>query len=107
VTHVSLSEEDILFYLNEQVCRNAAPDFPGWHAARGAYDAAPQRDRKHSRFKKWVSETYRLELSPENIRRLAAECKRQGRIPPELIQKIKQLTALAASTQTNTNARTS
>jgi len=107
VTHVSLSEEDILFYLDEQVCRNDAPDFPGWHAAQGAYRSAPRRDRKDRPWKKWVSETYRLELSPENIGRLAAECKRQGRIPPEVIQIIKQLTALAASTRTNTNARTS
>jgi hypothetical protein len=107
VTHVSLSEDDILFYLDEQVCRNDAPDFPGWHAAQGAYRSAPRHDRKDRSWKKWVSETYRLELSPENIGRLAAECKRQGRIPPEVIQIIKQLTALAASTRTNTNARTS
>ena len=106
VTHVSLSEEDILYYLDEQVCRNDAPDFPGWHAAQDAWRAAPRRDRPRT-LKKWVPETYRLELSPENIRRLAAECKRQGRIPPEMIQIIKQLTALAASTRTNTNARTS
>ena len=107
VTHMSLSEEDILFYLDEQVCRNDAPDFPGWHAAQGAYRSAPRHDRKDRSWKKWVSETYRLELSPENIGRLAAGCKRQGRIPPEVIQIIKQLTALAASTRTNTNARTS
>jgi hypothetical protein len=107
VTSVGLSEGDILFYLDEQVCRNDAPDFPGWHAAQDAYRAAPRRDRKDKKWKKWVSETYRLELSRENIRRLAAECKRQGRIPPELIQKIKQLTALAASTRTKTSVGTS
>jgi AAA domain, putative AbiEii toxin, Type IV TA system len=99
VISVNLSKEDILFYLDEQVCRNDAPDFPGWHAAQDAYRAAPRRDRKDRTWKKWVSETYRLELSLENVRRLAAECKRQGRIPAELIQEIKQLTALAASTE--------
>ena len=107
VTSVSLSEEDILYYLDEQVCRNDAPGFPGWHAARDAARSAERRDRSARKWKKWVSETYRLELSLENIRRLAAECKRQGRIPAELTQKIKQLTVVAASTRTNTNARTS
>lgn len=104
VTSVGLPEDDILFYLDEQVCRSDAPDFPGWHAAQDAYRAAPRRGRPKT-LKKWVSETYRLELALGNIRRLAAECKRQGRIPPELIQIINQLTALAASTRTNTNAR--
>ena len=59
VTSVSLSEDDVLCYLDEQVCRNDAPDFPGWHAAQAAYRSAPKRDRGTRSWKKWVSETYR------------------------------------------------
>jgi hypothetical protein len=107
VTSVDLSKDDILYYLDDQACRDQAPGFPGWHAARDAYDTAPGRVRRDKKFKKWVSDTYQLDLSRENVRRLAAECERQGRIPAELTQAIKQLTALAASTRTTTNARTS
>jgi len=46
---------------------------------------------------KWVAEEYGLELTPGNIRRLAAECKRQGRVPPELVRKIHELASLAAT----------
>src|SRR5262245_3814766 len=52
VTRVGLSEGDILFYLDEQVCRNDAPGFPGWHAAYDAYRSAPRRDRKDKTWKK-------------------------------------------------------
>jgi hypothetical protein len=96
VTAVELSEEDILFYLDAQICRNYAPDFPGWRAARDAARSAERHDRSARNWKKWVSEEYGLDLSRDNIRRIAAECGRQGHIPHELIQKIQQLTALAA-----------
>lgn len=104
VTAVDLSEGDILFYLDEQVCREVAPDFPGWRAVRDAARAAGRRDRSARKWKKWVSETYRLELSLDNIRQLAAECRRQERISPELAQVIQQLTGLAATPRTYANA---
>ena len=90
VIRLSLSEEDILFYLDEEICQEFAPRFPGWHQARTAAGKA-------KKWKKWVAEEYGLDLTPENIRRLAAECKRQGRVPPELVQKIHELTSLAAT----------
>lgn len=65
VTPVSLSEEDILFYLDEEICRVHASRFPGWHPARTAF-----REIKARRWKKWVTEEYGLDLAPENVRRL-------------------------------------
>jgi AAA domain, putative AbiEii toxin, Type IV TA system len=98
VTAVSLSEEDILFYLDEEVCREDAPRFPGWHAARVA-----ARGSK-AKWKTWVQNEYGLKLTPGNIRRLAAECRRQGRIPTELTREIQQLAALAATARKGGNA---
>jgi AAA domain, putative AbiEii toxin, Type IV TA system len=92
VTAVRLSEDDILYYLDEEICRKHAPRFPGWHEAR---DAA--RDAKARKWKTWVTDRYGLDLSPGNIRRLAAECRKQGRIPAELARVIQTLTALAVS----------
>ena len=77
VTAVRLSQEDILFYLDEEVCREDAPRFPGWHAARAAVPSS-----KANKWKAWIQHEYGLELSPGNICLLAAECRRQGRIPP-------------------------
>jgi AAA domain, putative AbiEii toxin, Type IV TA system len=100
VVTVELSEDDILFYLDERVCRKYAPDFPGWHAARNA----ARRHRSAKNWKKWISEMYGLDLSLDNICRLAAECKGQGYAPSELSQKIRQLANLAAIPRTETNA---
>jgi hypothetical protein len=98
VTAVRLSKEDILFYLDEEVRREDAPRFPGWHAARVA------ARRSKARWKAWIEHEYGLELSPGNIRQLAAECRRQGRIPPELAREIQRLAALAATSRRDTNA---
>jgi hypothetical protein len=100
VTAVILSEGDLLFYLDKEVCREDAPRFPGWHAAR---DAA--RRSKARKWKAWVEQEYGLELSPGNIRRLAAKCRRQGRIPSELARAIQRLTALAATSRRDTTAQ--
>jgi AAA domain, putative AbiEii toxin, Type IV TA system len=100
ITHEQLSQEDILFYLDDQVCREAAPAFPGWRAARDAARAAERRrDRTARKWKRWVTGTYGLELSRDSIRELAAECRRQGRIPPELALVVSELTALAAASR--------
>ena len=99
VTPVSLSEEDILFYLDEEICREHAPRFPGWHPALTAF-----REGKARRWKKWVTEEYGVDLTPENIRQLAAECRRHGRVPAELAQKIRQLTTLAATPGDDANS---
>jgi AAA domain, putative AbiEii toxin, Type IV TA system len=102
VTAVYLSEEDILFYLDEHVCREVAPDFPGWHEARARFAKRP--DRSVKKWKQWVPKTYGLELTRDSIRWLAAECKRQERIPLELRQRIGELTALAATLRTDAAA---
>jgi hypothetical protein len=86
------SQPDILCYLDEEVCRRAAPKFPGW---RTAFDAA-QKAGRASEWKHWVSSQYDLDLSRENIRRLAVECKKQGLIPGELTGRIRAVTAYAA-----------
>jgi predicted ATP-dependent endonuclease of OLD family len=102
IATITLSNEDFLYYLDEEICRESAPAFPGWSAAR---DAA----RKHGRdakWKSWITEEYDLELSRCSIARLAAECKRQGRIPPELKREIKQLTDLADSSRNRLPAAT-
>jgi hypothetical protein len=91
VKAVGCSQPDILYYLDEEVCRRDAPKFPGW---RTAYDAA-QKAGQATEWKHWVSSQYDLDLSRENIRHLALECKEQRRIPPELAGRIRALTAYA------------
>ena len=91
VKAVGCSQPDILYYLDEDVCRHAAPQFPGW---RTAYDAARKAGRA-TEWKHWVSSQYDLDLSRENIRRLALECKEQRLIPAELAGRIRALTAHA------------
>jgi predicted ATP-dependent endonuclease of OLD family len=92
VKAVGCSQPDILYYLDEEVCRRAAPEFPGW---RTAYDAA-QKAGRATEWKLWVSSQYDLDLSRDNIRRLALECKEQRLIPAELAGRIRALTAYAA-----------
>ena len=97
ITDMDLSEEDILFYLDEQVCREFPADFPGWRAARDAARRAERRNRDARKWKRWISDTYGLELSRGGIRRIAAECKRKSRVAPELRHIIGQLIALATT----------
>jgi hypothetical protein len=92
VKAVGCSQPDILCYLDEEVCRRAAPKFPGW---RTAFDAA-RKAGQAAEWKHWVSSRYGLDLSRENIRRLALECKEQRLISPELAGRIRALTAYAA-----------
>jgi len=96
ITAIGLSEEDILFYLDERVCRQFAPDFPGWQAARNAARRAERRNRDARKWKRWISDNYGLDLSRDGIRQIAAECRRENHIAPELKLVVRQLTALAA-----------
>ena len=91
VKAVGLAEPDILYYVDEQVCREHAPAFPGWLAAY-----TESRHAGSSDWKRWVMSKYGLSLTRDNIRRLAVECHERGRIPPELQGKIRSLTADAA-----------
>ena len=100
---VGCSQPDILYYLDEEVCRRAAPKFPGW---RTAYDAA-QKAGQATEWKHWMSSQYGLDLSRENIRRLALQCKEQSLIPAELAGRIRALTAYAAKPLTPRDKRPS
>ena len=92
---ICLAERDILFYLDDQVCRETSPAFPGWHQAYAALEHRP--DRNIRKWKQWISVTYSLDLSSDGVRTLAVQCKRQGRIPQELSHRVQELTRLAES----------
>jgi energy-coupling factor transporter ATP-binding protein EcfA2 len=92
VKAVGLSRADILYYLDDEVCRQAAPHFPGWETATAAYADSGT----HKPWKGWVASRYGLTLTRDNIRNLAAECRRRGEIPAELAAAIRNLAAYAA-----------
>jgi hypothetical protein len=92
VKAVGLTRPDILWYLDEEVCRQAAPHFPGWAAAHADQAAAHARRP----WKRWITSRYDLSLTRDSIRALAAECRVQGRIPTELARVIQELAAYAS-----------
>jgi hypothetical protein len=87
-----LSKTDILHYLDDEVCQQAAPQFPGWEAATTEYADA----RIRGPWKRWVTSRYDLSLTRDNIRTLAAECRRRSKIPTEIALIIDELAAHAA-----------
>ena len=90
---VGLSQPDILYYLDETICRKSAPKFPGWQAAVSASARAGRRRK----WKRWVEPEYHLSLSRDNIRDLARECREQHKIPAELSRMISGLIAYTAN----------
>jgi AAA domain, putative AbiEii toxin, Type IV TA system/AAA ATPase domain len=88
-----LSKGDILWYLDDKICRQAAPKFPGWDTAMSEYTNA----ETHAPWKRWIKERYGLPLSRDGIRGLARECRNNHKIPQELAQKIKSLIVYASS----------
>jgi energy-coupling factor transporter ATP-binding protein EcfA2 len=87
-----LSRADILHYLDDEVCQEAAPRFPGWETATAEYaDSGARED-----WKRWVTSQYGLPLTPDSIRNLAAECQRRDKIPGEIALAIEELAAYAA-----------
>lgn len=74
VIQVNLSEEDILFYLDEEICQESAPRFPGWHQARTAAGKA-------KKWKKWVAEEYGLNLTPRTYGNLPQNAKDKAAYP--------------------------
>lgn len=89
---VGLDRADILHYLDEEICQQAAPRFPGWEAATAEHAKSGTREP----WKRWVTSQYGLSLTPDNIRDLAAQCRRRGKIPAEIATAIQVLTAYAA-----------
>jgi energy-coupling factor transporter ATP-binding protein EcfA2 len=94
VKAMGLAQPDILYYLDEAICRQLAPHFPGWHAAAAERAAAAQPPR----WKDWIESQYDLPLDRDNVRSLARRCRHDDKIPAELTQKIKELSAYAAAT---------
>jgi energy-coupling factor transporter ATP-binding protein EcfA2 len=94
VKPVGLNQADILHYLDEEICQQAAPRFPGWAAAIAEH----ARSGTHEPWKRWVTSQYGLSLTPGTIRDLAAECRRRSKIPAEITAAIQALAAYAAET---------
>ena len=95
---VGLDQPDILYYLDETICRHVAPAFPGWDAA----EAERRNARSRMRWKRWVEDRYGLSLTREAVRRLAQMCRQEHKIPAELTRKVYGLTAYATASSPET-----
>jgi hypothetical protein len=90
---VGLDQPDILFYLDETICRQHAPGFPGWRTAINEW----AKSGEHAPWKRWVKTRYSLQITPSGIMGLAQECRVQGKIPAEIVRKVQELIAYAAA----------
>ncbi len=89
---VGLEQPDILYYLDETICRQIAPSFPGWSTAVSEWAS----EGRHGPWKRWVKKRYGVPITPGGIRALARECRAQGKIPAEITRKIHGLIAYAS-----------
>jgi hypothetical protein len=92
-----LEQPDILYYLDETVCRQTATEFPGWSAAVSEWADEGHRGP----WKRWVKKHYGLATTPEGIRALAQQCRQQGKIPAEITRKIHGLIDYASARDPN------
>lgn len=92
VKAIGLKQADIFHYLDEGVCQQDALHFPGWESAAAEHAASGSREP----WKRWVTSQYGLSLAADNIRDLAAECRRRGKILGEITAAIQSLAAYAA-----------
>jgi energy-coupling factor transporter ATP-binding protein EcfA2 len=90
---IGLDRPDILFYLDEPICRQHAAGFPGWRTAVDEWANAGHPGP----WKRWVKTRYGLSLTPTGIKDLARECRAQGKIPAEIATKIRELIAYAST----------
>ena len=90
---VGLRQPDILYYLDEAICRKVAPKFPGWQIAVNGWVSSGKRGS----WKHWVASKYRLPLSRDDIGDLARECRMQHKIPAELSRVVNGLIAYTAT----------
>lgn len=82
-----LDKPDILYYLDEGICRQKEPAFPGWAATWRRSGATTG-----SEWKQWLRSNYpKLPLSRVGVRQIAEAGKRSGRIDPELKGKVAQI----------------
>lgn len=93
-----LRKVGIEFYLADEVCRSVAPKFPGWKAANDEYrmETGLQRARLSGEgWKKWLGSRYGLHITTDSVAKLAGECARQGRIPQELTNVLREIASYA------------
>jgi hypothetical protein len=57
---IGLSQPDILYYLDEGICRQVSPEFPGWNNTVNEWAKAG----RHGPWKRWVESHYGLALTP-------------------------------------------
>lgn len=101
-----LSKRDVTEYLDEEVCRQVAPQFPGWEAARNEHDRLKEGKAKNlSHFKAWVRDRYQLGIDdPETVRELARLCVLNGRLPYELLTAVARICEVAATPHSQRDA---
>lgn len=90
---IGLGKQDILEYLDDEICRQSSPLFPGWTAAIAAWKATDRR----LEVKEFITETFGLHLDSDAVRRLAAERRLAGRIPTEFKRVVRSIAAATTS----------
>ena len=88
-----LRRKDILNYLDDEVCREAAPSFPGWTDAVAAWHSASTSVP----IKTWLRNTYDLRLDRKSVRSLAAATKKADMVPKEFGRLMKEILAVAST----------
>jgi energy-coupling factor transporter ATP-binding protein EcfA2 len=100
MTVIQLDVPDILWWLDPDICREFAPDFPGWPEAWSAYESGARKPRSKlssSDFKTTVIRTYGLQLSREGVEAVARRCQEAGRIPADCERLLHRVAGLAMS----------
>jgi hypothetical protein len=95
ITPLGTTARDILSYLDQEVCQEFAPDFPGW--GRAARDWSHSSERESVSFKQWVLVQYGLHLDRDAVAKIAKRCTQLDRIPLELTQIVTAMESLASS----------
>ncbi len=93
VSPFGLLRRDILDYLDDDVCRTEAPDFPGWVEAVRVWNQGGCR----TPFKSFVTEQFGLRLDRNTVHRLAVGTALVRRVPVELEQVVRAICARAGS----------
>lgn len=87
-----IAKPDIVEYLADEACREAAPDFPGWRRAVEEWNAK----RRPTDFKRFVTSSYGLDLRRFEVGRLAARTVELRGVPPEIAKLVGEITAFAS-----------
>jgi hypothetical protein len=88
-----LSKADIVEYLPDDVCAEAALGFPGWQKALEAW----RHSLGGADMKSFVTNRYHLRLDRSAVRRLAQKTAQGGQIPPEVLMRAKEIEAWAVA----------